>query len=145
MRVNHVLHPASRAGFFSGLLKVGLVVHPASIQDRDGAPALLKSIRARWPWLRHVFADGGYAGPKLKGALRRLGDWTIQIVKRSDTAKGFEVLPRRWIVERTFAWFGRCRRLAKDWEKSIASAEAWVFIAHIRLLTRRLARYCYVS
>ena len=77
--------------------------------------------------------------------MRRLGDWTIRIVKRSDTAKGFEVLPRRWIVERTFAWFGRCRRLAKDWEKSIASAQAWVFIAHSPILTRRLARYCYVS
>lgn len=125
-----------------GLL-VGLVVHGAGIQDRDGAPAVLGSIRARWPWLRHVFADGGYAGPKLEGALRRLGDWTIQIVKRSDTAKGFEVLPMRWVVERTFAWLGRCRRLAKDWEKSIASAEAWVFIAHIRVLTRRLARYWY--
>ena len=93
---------------------VGLVVHPASIQDRDGAPALLKSIRARWPWLRHVFADGGYAGPKLKGALRRLGDWTIQIVKRSDTAKGFEVLPRRWIVERTFAGSDD----AADWRRT---------------------------
>ena len=126
-------------------LMVGLAVHAASVQDRDGAPALLKSIRARWPWLRHVFADSGYAGPRLKGALRGLGDWTIEIIKRSDTAKGFEVLPRRWVVERTFAWLGRCRRLAKDWEKSIASAEAWVVIAHIRLLTRRLARYCYVS
>jgi len=123
-----------------GLL-IGLVVHAASIQDRDGAPAVLGSIRARWPWLRHVFADGGYAGPKLEGAMRRLGDWTIQIVKRSDTARSFEVLPMRWVVERTFAWLGRCRRLAKDWEKSIASAEAWIFIAHIRVLTRRLARY----
>ena len=125
-----------------GLL-VGLVVHAASVQDRDGAPAVLNSIRARWPWLRHVFADGGYAGPKLKDALRRIGGWNVQIVKRSDTAKGFEVLPRQWVVERTFAWLGRCRRLAKDWEKSIASAEAWVFVAHIRLVTRRLARYCY--
>ena len=77
--------------------------------------------------------------------MSRFGDWTIEIIKRSDAAKGFEVLPRRWVVERTFAWLGRSRRLAKDWEKSIASAEAWVFIAHIRLLTRRLARYCNVS
>jgi len=126
-------------------LMVGLVVQGADVQDRDGAPEVLKSIRARWPWLRHVFADGGYAGPKLKDAMSCFGDWTIEIIKRSDTAKGFEVLPRRWVVERTFAWLGRCRRLSKDWEKSIASAEAWVFIAHIRLLTRRLARYCYVS
>jgi transposase len=93
-------------------------------------------------WLRHVFADGGYAGPKLRGALAKIGDWNLQIVKRSDIAKGFELLPRRWVVERTFAWLGRCRRLAKDWEKSIASAQAWIFIAHIRVLTRRIARYC---
>ena len=106
---------------------------------------MLKSIRARWTWLRHVFADGGYAGPKLKEVMRRFGDWTIGIIKRSDTAKGFEVLPLRRVVERTFAWLGRSRRLAKDWEKSIASAEAWIFVTHIRLLTRRLARYCYVS
>ena len=121
----------------------GLVVHEADIQDRDGAPAALASIRKSCPWLRHIFADGGYAGPKLRGALDRIGDWTIEIVKRSDTAIGFEVIPRRWIVERTFAWLGRCRRLAKDWEKSIASAEAWINIAHIRLTTRRLAKYCY--
>ncbi|MGY3333437.1 transposase [Mesorhizobium sp. USDA 4775] len=64
----------------------------------------------------------------------------MEIVKRSDSAKGFEVLPRRWVVERTFAWLGRCRRLAKDFERSIESAQAWVFIANIRMLTRRLAR-----
>ncbi len=126
-------------------LMVGLIVHSADIQDRDGAPELLKSIRYAFPWLRHVFADGGYAGPKLRGALDKIGDWTIEIVKRSDTAKGFEVIPRRWVVERTFAWLNRCRRLAKDWEKTIASAEAWILIAHIRLVTRRLARYCYVA
>ena len=126
-------------------LMVGLVVHGANVQDRDGSPEVLKSIRARWPWPRHVFEDGGYAGPKLKEVMRRFGDWTIEIIKRSDTAKGFEVLPRRWVVERTFAWLGRSRRLAKDWEKSIASSEAWIFVAQIRLLTRRLARYCYVS
>jgi len=80
--------------------------------------------------------DGGYAGPKLREALIGIGQWTIEIVKRSDGAKGFEVLPRRWVVERTFAWLGRCRRLAKDWEKSIESAEAWVLIAHIRRVTR---------
>ena len=122
-----------------GLL-VGLVVHAADIQDRDGAPAALKTILKRWPWLRHVFADGGYGGPKLRGALHKIGKFTLEIVKRTDAARGFEVLPRRWVVERTVAWLGRCRRLAKDWEKSIASAEAWIFIAHIRLLTRRLAR-----
>lgn len=122
-----------------GLL-VGLEVHSAGIQDRDGAPDVLKAIAVRYPMLRHIFADGGYAGPKLQEALKALGRWTVQIVKRSDTAQGFEVLPRRWVVERTLAWLGRCRRLSKDWEKSIASAEAWVLIAHIRRVTRYLAR-----
>jgi len=122
-----------------GLL-VGLVVHAADVQDRDGAPDFLKTILKRWPWLRHVFADGGYAGPKLKGAMQKVGKFTLEIIKRTDAIKGFEVLPRRWVVERTFAWLGRCRRLAKDFERTIASAEAWVYIAHIRLLTRRLAR-----
>ena len=126
-----------------GLL-FGLVVHTADIQDRDGAPMVLKSIRHACPWMRHICADGGYAGPKPRGALDRTGGWTIGVVKCSDTAKGFEVLPRRWVVERTFAWLGRCRRLAKDREQSIASSEAWINIAHIRLTTRRLARYCYV-
>jgi transposase len=83
-----------------GLL-LGLVVHGGDIQDRDGAPEVLKSIRHAFPWLRHIFADGGYAGPKLRGALDRIGTWTVEIVKRSDTAKGFEVLPRRWVVERS--------------------------------------------
>jgi transposase len=124
-------------------LMVGLLVHSADVQDRDGAPDLLKSIRNRWPWLLHVFADGGYAGNKLKKRLRTIGRWTIEIIKRSDKAKGFEILPRRWVVERTFAWLGRCRRLSKDFETSIASAQAWIIIAHIRMLTRRLARYCY--
>jgi len=85
-----------------GLL-IGFVIHSAGIQDRDGAGWALKSIRYTHPWLRHVFADGGYGGPKLRGALEKNGCWTIEIVKRSDTAKGFEVIPRRWVVERTFA------------------------------------------
>lgn len=84
-----------------GLL-VGLVVHGADIQDRDGAPPVLKSVCHAFPWLRHVFADGGYAGPKLSGALGKIGGWTIEIVKRSDAAKGFEALPRRLVVVRTF-------------------------------------------
>lgn len=123
----------------TGLL-VGLEVHSAGIQDRDGAPDVLKAVGARYPMLRHIFADGGYAGPKLRDALKAIGRWTIQIVKRSDTAHGFEALPRRWVVERTLAWLGRCRRLSKDWEKSVASAEAWMTIAHIRRVIRHLAR-----
>ena len=87
-----------------------------------------------------MFADGGYAGPKLRDALKALGRWTVRIVKRSDTAEGFEVLPRRWVARRTFAGLNRCRGLSKDWEKSIASAEAWILIAHIRRVTRHLAK-----
>ena len=120
-----------------------ILVHAADIQDRDGAVDVLKAIRYRFLWLRHVFADGGYAGDKLRRALKGHGSWTLEIIKRSDTAKGFELLPRRWVVERTFAWLGRCRRLAKDWERSIASSTAWALIASIRMLTRRTARYCY--
>lgn len=119
---------------------IGFVIHAANIQDRDGAPFVLASIRHTHPWLRHVFADGGFAGAKLRAALNKIGCWTIEIVKRSDAAKGFEVIARRWVVERTFAWLGRCRRLAKDWETSILSAESWLLTAHIRLVTRRLAR-----
>jgi transposase len=119
---------------------VGLRVHEADIQDRDGAVNVIASIRNLYPWLRHVFADGAYAGDKLQTSLAAFGTWTIEIIKRSDTAKGFTVLPRRWVVERTFAWLGRCRRLAKDFEATIASAVAWVLVAHIRRLTRYLAR-----
>ena len=119
---------------------IGLVVHSAGVQDRDGAPEVLKSIRRSHPNLRHIFADGGYAGPKMRDALKGDGKWTIQVVKRSDTAVGFEVIPRRWVVERTFAWLNRCRRLAKDWEKSIESSKAWVLIANIRTLTRSIAK-----
>ena len=119
---------------------VHAVIHTADIQDRDGAPLVLAEIIDRFPWLRHVFADGGYAGDKLRQALRRIGKWTVEIVKRSDVAKGFVVLPRRWVVERTLAWLNRNRRLAKDFEQTIASATAWLFIASIQLFARRIAR-----
>ena len=118
---------------------VAAVVHAADVQDRDGAPDVLAGIRHSFPWLRHVFADGGYAGDKLRAALAKIGRWTIEIIKRSDCAKGFEVLPRRWVVERTFAWLGRNRRLAKDFERTIESATAWLYLASIQLITRRIA------
>jgi transposase len=119
---------------------VHAVVHAADIQDRDGAPLVLSAITKSFPWLRHIFADGGYTGDKLKDALANVGKWTLEIIKRSDTAKGFELLPRRWVVERTFAWLNRNRRLAKDFERTIESATAWLFLASIQLLTRRFAR-----
>ena len=120
---------------------VHAVVHTADIQDRDGAPLVLAGVITRFPWLRHVFADGGYAGEKLRDALKPMGAWSIEIIKRSDTAKGFELLPRRWVVERTIAWLNRNRRLAKDFEQTIASATAWLFIASIQLFIRRAARH----
>jgi transposase len=132
-----------------------MIVHPADVQDRDGAPWLLESVSSLYPWLRYVFADGGYAGDKLKGALKELGTWTIEIVKRSDAAKGFVLLPRRWAtlpkvprahargmavegVERTFAWLNRNRRLAKDVEATIESSVTWLYIASVKLMSRRL-------
>lgn len=121
-----------------------ILVHIAFIQDRDGVVDVLKAVRYRCLWVRHMFADGGYAGEKLRNALKGHGSWTLEIIKRSDTAQSFEILPRRWVVEQTFAWLARCRRLAKDWERTIASSTAWAHIASIRMLTRRTARYCYV-
>jgi transposase len=123
----------------NGLL-VAAIVHEADLQDRDGAVPLLASIRKPFPWLRHVFADGGYAGAKLATALAAYGRWTLEIVKRSDRAKSFELLPRRWVVERTLAWLNRNRRLAKDFEAQIATAAAWLMLASVKLLSRRLAR-----
>ena len=82
---------------------IAALVHPADIQDRDGAPGVLGQARYRWPWLRHVFADGGYAGDKLRLALAGKGDWTLDIVRRTGDASGFVVLPRRWVALRTFA------------------------------------------
>ena len=121
-------------------LVVAATVHEASIQDRDGAVPLLASIRSRLPWLRHIFADGAYAGAKLEGARAALGRWRIEIVKRADTAKGFEVLPRRWVVERTFAWLGRYRRLSKDYEQLPETSEAMIYAAMVHIMLRRLAR-----
>jgi putative transposase len=115
-------------------------VHAANIQDNHGAVPLLRIVGRMFPKLRHLFADRVYRGPKLLDAIADLGKWTIEIVTRSQSVGTFKAEPRRWVVERTLAWFGRNRRLAKDFEATIASAEAWVLIASIRLLSRRLAR-----
>lgn len=98
-------------------LMLFVLVHAANVQDRDGAPELLQAIRSRFPWLRHIFADGGHAGEKLREALKGQGVWSIEIIKRSDTAEGVEVLPRRWVVERTLpGWddVGAWPRTGKD-------------------------------
>jgi len=118
---------------------LAVLVQAANIQDPHGAVPLLRSLRQTFPGLRHVFADRVYRGPQLQGAIADCGPWTIQIVERPPGVKGFQLLPRRWVVERTFAWFGRSRRLAKDFEATIASATAWVLLANLRLLSRRLA------
>src|SRR5580692_5212464 len=123
----------------TGGLLVGAEVHPADVQDRDGAVLVIEAIHDLFPWLRHLFADSAYAGDKLLNMLTKFGNWTIEIVRRMADAVGFEVLPRRWVVERTLAWLNRNRRLAKDFEASIASAKAWVYIASVQLLIRRLA------
>jgi transposase len=115
-------------------------VHPANIQDVHGAVPLLEHLRTKFPKLRHVFTDRIYRGDQLAGRVAHCGPWTIEVVARPPGVKGFQLLPRRWVVERTFAWLGRCRRLAKDFERSIASATAWILVAHRRLLTRRLAK-----
>jgi transposase len=123
----------------NGLL-VAATVHAADIQDRDGAVPLLASIRHAFPWLRHVFADGGYAGDQLQTALAAHGRWRLEIVKRHAPNRGFHVLPRRWVVERTLAWLNRNRRLAKDFETLIDTAATWLILASVKLLTRRLAK-----
>jgi len=122
----------------NGLL-LAVHVHPANVQDCHGAVPLLKLLRCRFPKLGHVFADRIYRGNQLLSALSGSGPWTIEIVERPPGVKGFQLLPRRWVVERTFAWFGRCRRLAKDFEGSASTEVAWLLVAHLRLLTRRLA------
>jgi putative transposase len=117
-----------------------ILVQTGNVQDNHGAVPLLRSIGQKLPKLRYIFADRVYRGPKLLDALADLGKWTIEIVTRSQSIGSFRPEPRRWVVERTFAWFGRNRRLAKDFEATIASAEAWVMIASVKVLSRRLAR-----
>jgi transposase len=115
------------------------IVHPADIQDRDGGILLLATLFGMYPFLKKLFADGGYQGPEFQKALAKiLPHLETEIVKRSDHAKGFVVLPRRWVVERTIAWLNRCRRLAKDWENLNRKALAFLRLASIRLMLRKL-------
>ena len=121
-----------------GLL-LSVVVHPADVQDRDGARQVLRTARRLFPFIERIFADAGYQGPKMEKVVADTGCWTLQIVKRSD-AHNFVVLPKRWIVERTIAWISRNRRLARDFERYARTVAAFVRLAMIRIMLRRLTR-----
>jgi len=118
---------------------LAVLVLSAAIQDRDGARLLLDKVKTCFPRLALIWADGGYAGALIEWVRQTCG-WLLKIVKRTDKAKGFVLLARRWVVERTFGWLNRSRRLSKDYERMTASSEAFVYLAMIHLMTRRLAR-----
>ncbi len=126
-------------------LMLGLTVTPADVQDRDGFLPLLKSVRRVFVFLERLFADRAYSGTKTAAAAKRAGKVALEIVTRSDMGEGFVVVARRWVVERTFGWLGRCRRLTKDFENLTRTQLAFVQLALIRLMTRRIARLCQTS
>ena len=114
-------------------------MHAADIQDRDGGALVMATMFGLYPFLLKLYADGGYQGPVFRRAVAKImAQVNVEIVKRSDYVEGFVVLPRRWVVERTFAWLGRCRRLAKDWENLNRKAFAFLRLASIRLMLRKL-------
>ena len=118
-----------------------MAVHSASIQDRDGVSMVLdRRTRRLFPFIERIYADGGYQGPKAAKAAARTGKWKIEIVERSAEAIGFEVLPKRWIVERTFAWISRFRRMARDFERYATTVAAFIRLAMVRIMLRRLTR-----
>ena len=121
-------------------MMIGLVVTPADIQDRDMIAPLLDKAKKMFPTLKAGLADGGYQGEATAAAVFAAAGIPLEIVKRSDKVKGFKLLPKRWIVERTFGWLGRCRRLAKDFENLTASHAAFVMLAMIRLMLRPIVR-----
>ncbi len=102
---------------------IAIVVHEASVQDRDGAPVVIRAMLEKAPTVIRLWADGGYQGPKLASTLQEMGlADLVEIVNKPKESKGFTVIPRRWVVERTFAWMSRCRRLAKDFERTLESS-----------------------
>ena len=119
-----------------GLL-LNVVVHSADVQDRDGAFNLLRRARGLFPFVERIFANGGYAGLKMAVTVRRAGVWSLQITKRSN-ATGFEVLPKRWTVESTLVWISRNRRLVRNFERYTTTVAAFVRLAMIRIMLRRL-------
>ena len=116
---------------------MAVVVHAANIQDRDGAKMVLQKLLGCFSRLSLIWADGGYAGKLIDWAFN-FGRWVLQIVERSKDVKGFAVLPRRWVVERTFSWLGKYRRLSKDYESLPVSSETMIQIAMINLMIHRL-------
>lgn len=121
-------------------LPLRVVIHSAGVQDRDGAALVLDKIRNSFPWLELIWADSGYNAHQVNAAVAKVPSLHIEIVKRSDDMKGFVLLPRRWVVERTFSWFGRNRRLANDWESLAETLHTFVVLASIQIAIRRLAR-----
>jgi putative transposase len=121
-------------------LPLRVIVHSAAIQDRDGAALVLDRIRTRFPRLELIWADSAYNARQVDAVVATQPGLRVEIVKRSDDMKGFVVLPRRWVVERTFSWFGRNRRLAKDFENLAETLAAFVAIASIQIAIRRLTR-----
>jgi transposase len=122
----------------TGLLFM-VIVTAASVQDRDGGRSVIEKLASNVPGVRHIWADGGYAGKLVSWATETLSV-VVEIVKKKEGQRGFEVLPRRWVVERTFSWITKCRRLACDYERTIAHSEAMVCWAMVGLMARRLAR-----
>jgi len=120
-------------------LVLAVAVHAADIQDREGAKLVLARLVGRFPRLALIWADGGYAGKLLAWALVT-GGWVIEIVKKPVGVRTFAVLPKRWIVERTFAWLGRSRRLSKEYEGLPETSEALIRIAMIHFMLKRLTR-----
>jgi putative transposase len=120
-----------------------LVVHPANVQDYDGAVLVLKilgQLKRRFHRLKVIFADSAYGRNDLPEAVKAAFGWLLQTVLRPANVKGFVALPKRWIVERTFGWLGRYRRHSKDYERNPASSEAMIYIAMIHVMLRRLAQ-----
>jgi len=145
--------PGARRGYDAGKKTVGRKRHvvvdtdgrllmvkltPADISDSAGAQMILGAIRKRWPWIKHLFADGAYDRTQLMDKARFL-DFVIEVVRRIDKESGFKVLPRRWVVERTFGWLTRWRRLVRDYEQRIDVSEAMIHVAMGSLLLRRIS------
>jgi len=122
-----------------GLIWV-VLVHPADVQDHTGAYQVLRQVKRRWlPRVERIWADGIYKG-KFVEWVKTQYRWSVEIVKKREEATGFEVLPHRWIVERTFAWFGDYRRLSKDYEFHPSTSENMIYLAMSHLMLKRLAR-----